>query len=485
MPFSFLFPIRRVALTAALLVGLNGPLPAVVPGGPPDPGAASPDERARVSLDDLLRLGHLAPTLIPKPAMEIPNPPYSLRGLAESRKMSPEMVSQWRTWLDRRMDLKELEAWRSSLLHPSQETLPVHRYAIFHGFGTDSLRRLLDSYYTHPETLNSQEVFALSPWVVLALRNVVSGTLIDVTKPVTWYQIGFLVDVPLECLWKMDRVDAYVPMESRQGSNYVQARFRELFRFKNPFTTEDEAVVDRAEDEYAASAELGHLSLTRRNLRLMNFRKDYLAKHFPGTTAYGPPDHESLLPPDLLLGEQGVAKGNEAAFFTRITDPDRQVGLTAVVLTGRGNDTGVPPDLADQPFYEDQARLLAQRLGLPFYDLRLKPPPATSFESKDAPPAVPAIALRIQGDASDLPSLETRTLKAEWVGASHPLAVKWTLPEGFIMEDLGGGSIRLKAPAVSARTLFSVQVAEDSTSSSSTGPVTAKLAFHVVPKDHP
>jgi hypothetical protein len=98
---------------------------------------------------------------------------------------------------------------------------------------------------------------------------------------------------------------------------------------------------------------------------------------------------------------------------------------------------------------------------------------------------LPAIALRIQGDASDLRSFETRTLKAEWVGASHPLAVKWTLPEGFIMEDLGGGSIRLKAPAVSARTLFSVQVAEDSTSSSSTGPVTAKLEFHVVPKDHP
>jgi len=305
----------------------------------------------------------------------IPNPPFSLAGLAEDRKMAPAMADRWRTCLTQEIDANLQAGWLLRLKHPLPGALPGRRYAIFHGIGMSSQRRLLTSYYENSDELRAQDVFALSPWIVLGLRNGISGTLIDVTRPRTWYPIGFLLDVPLECIFTTSKTDAYVPMEA---TPYDQQAFRRRFLGQNPLTMEQRTALRERIHQYILDHDMDPQDLGDQieatNELEAPFREEQGFK-----PAFGPKSRKDILDPATLLGDPydiDRAVFNEVGFFSRISDPERSVRITAVVITSSGKyATAVdwPDAHPDNNNYETQARQLAKRLGLPFYDLRLIP----------------------------------------------------------------------------------------------------------------
>jgi hypothetical protein len=348
----------------------------------PGASAAEPLERKEpsrgpglpVGLEEVIRWPEIAP-LRPRPGMTIPNPPYSLAGLVENRKMQPDMVVAWQACLARALEPATLEEWKKHLRTPAQEALPGYRYALFHGLGMDSQRRLLSCYYTDIETLTSAQVFALSPWVVLGLRNLISATLIDVTYPRTFYPIGLLLDVPLENIFNTLDVDANTPMEKHP---YNQAQFRRRFLLQNPYTPEEEQAFEASCDRFEQEKGLKALPYAARQSLLSNFYQDYEKDH-PHSMAYGPRP-SGIKSPDFLIGnpyDKYNYKKNEVALFAHTADPAHSVRIKAVVITSSGSyRTGVPPlDHKPEGYYEDLARILAGRLGVPFYDLRRTPDP--------------------------------------------------------------------------------------------------------------
>lgn len=386
-------PIRPVSpwgLLAAIVL-LAAP-PALARTVPPGAAAAAagdeelkaPPERKQASaglenVQDLPGIAHLRP----RPGMVIPNPPFSYAGLSELRTMPPELVRQWQACLDTRMDPSLVAEWKKSLVTQTQEALPTHRYALFHGLGMASQRRLLRCYYDNVDSLSSAEAFALSPWIVLGLRNLISGTLIDVTYPRTFYPIGFLLEAPLENIWKTQETDAHVPMENHP---YDQDDFRRgYFLIQNPYTPEQEAAYEAAYHKFFADKGMtGYINSTLRRTLEKEFDSKYEAEH-PHTRAYGPQSRELLLAPSVLMGNPYDDVGfnrNEVAFFAHTTPPARSIRIQAVVLVSSGPySTGVTDkqgirgqDEKPEAYYEDQARILALALHVPFYDLRRATP---------------------------------------------------------------------------------------------------------------
>ncbi len=252
------------------------------PGDPTGESKAAPAPLPRsVSLEEIKAL---APTahLRPRPGLEIPNPPFSLLGLDPRRQATPAVAQQWRDLLGLEIDPALRQEWLEHLAHPVPAALPAHRFAIFHGIGMSSQRRLLRSHYENADDLGTGQVFALSPWVVLALRNGISTTLIDVTRPRTWYPIGFLLDVPLECIFVASPADAMVPME---GVPFDQKAFRERFRHENPLSADQEA----AFDAFVQSYQIAHPRVGLRLAELERLKQAFEQQTgIIPTRAYGP-----------------------------------------------------------------------------------------------------------------------------------------------------------------------------------------------------
>jgi len=323
-----------------------------------------------ISLREASLLPQIA-TLKPRAGLDIPTPAFSLAGLDDRRKMSPQQVELWQACLNVPLDAEMAKAWRTELADPRQEVLPPGRYALFHGIGMSSQRRLLQCYYENADELSTEQVFALSPWVVLGLRNAVSCTLIDVTCPRTWYPIGFLLDVPLECIFTTHPNDAFVPMEFVP---YDQQAFRRKFLGLNPFTPEQRQAlrekINKHIQDHGLDADDPDVESEVADQLVGPFREEQGIK-----PAYGPRSRADLLAPAALLGnprDPDLCRFNEVGVFSRITDPERSVRITAVVITGSGKyATAVDaPDVKPDPFYENLARQLAERLHLPLFDLR-------------------------------------------------------------------------------------------------------------------
>jgi len=306
-----------------------------------------------------------------RPGLEVPNPPFSLEGLSDARRMPADRIPAWRACLEERIPAERREAWRLSLREPGNPALPERRYALFHGLGMSSQRRLLNAYYENAKDLTSAEVFSLTPWIVLGLRNVVSATLIDVTDPCTIYELGFLMDAPLETIWKTDPNDAYVPMEGNKDAPYDQRAFRDLFKGKNPLSPELEALWEKEATRFDLERNYSSQPLVARRRLDREFQEAFDKAH-PPTFAYGPVKADDLRPPAELLSTPENRNVNEVATFSRITHPDHHITLRAVVFVASGTRaTAVAAeDLRDAAFYEEQARELARTLGLPFLDLR-------------------------------------------------------------------------------------------------------------------
>jgi hypothetical protein len=332
-------------------------------------GAVSPG----VTLETVKTLPQIA-HLKPRPGMEIPNPPFSLHGLDERRKPTPAVAGQWRTLLGLEIDPALKKEWLADLTHPVPGCLPGHRFAIFHGIGMSSQRRLLKSYYENADDLGSEDVFALSPWVVLGLRNAISATLIDVTRPRTWYPIGFILEVPLECIIDANPADAYLPMEAFP---YDQKAFRQRFLHENPLSPAQEAAFNEFFQNYLAAHPRPRLEELERLHKTFEAQTGIIA-----TQAYGP--KEPIRPPADLVGVPPYNPErygfNEVGFFSRTTDPVRSVRITAMVITSSGTyPTGASaPDAKPDGFYETLARAMAERLHLPLYDLRRVHPQAAA-----------------------------------------------------------------------------------------------------------
>jgi hypothetical protein len=318
--------------------------------------------QAQVTLEVAKTIPQVA-HLRPRPGLEIPNPPFSLAGLDAKRKPAPAVARQWQDLLALGIDPPLNQVWLAHLEHPVPGSLPAHRFAFFGGIGMEPMRRLLQCYYENTGDLSTEDVFALAPWVNLALRNAISITLIDVVHPLTWYPVGFLYDVPLECIIDAYPHDAYTPMERPP---YDQKAFREVFHLKNPWSDEQAEAFEAFEMRYRADH-------PRARVETMIQAFEQQPGHV-STWAYGP--KETLRPPSDLVGvppfDYHRYGYNEVATFSRITEPARSVRIIGVALIGRGRykNGALPPDIKPDGFYEALAKAMAERLHLPLYDLR-------------------------------------------------------------------------------------------------------------------
>ena len=329
-------------------------------------GTITLEDAARIPQRDQLRL---------KGGMTVPIEPFSLEGLAESRKISSSLKDAWKAWLATDLNPKAHPGWAKDLADPDH--LPAKRYAFYHGLSVTRLRSVLGCYYDGVDSLSAEDVFALAPWVTLGLRHVISSTLLDVTLRNSWYEIGFFLDVAPECFYRMDPADAFVPMEVSGSGAFDQTSFRAKFRSVNPYTQEQE-------EEYKAGLK-GKGPLYARTFK-PEFEK---AKGI--RSAYGPMVGWLRGPKSLFYNPELARKGglltdedaeqgslnkdstNEVAFFSRISQPDRSVRITAVVVTGKGISPIASPGSADDKgldHYIGLARALAGRFHVPFYDLR-------------------------------------------------------------------------------------------------------------------
>jgi hypothetical protein len=360
-------------LTAGLLS-----LRAQVPNDPgkPQPPAESPVESkvpgpaapAGLALAEVAKLPQVV-RLRPRSGLAVPTPPFSLKGLVENRRMSPDTASRWQAILAAGIAPKEREDWLKRLKDPRQPDLPAQRYAIFHGTGLPALRRVLGAYYDQVDRMSDEELFALAPWVVLGLRNAVPGTLIDITAPAAWYEIGFLIDVPLECFW---RASADAAMPATESHPYDPKKFRRRFLFRNYTRDQARAFHRRVmafmdeherEDYDAIAAELAP-----------RFEQDYA---IATPRAYGPESRGGIQAPAELFQDGPGRKqlgSNEIGFFSRVESPDRAIRIRAVAIISGARNPMDGKQSRDSAHYERLARALARSLGLPFLDLRARRP---------------------------------------------------------------------------------------------------------------
>lgn len=227
------------------------------------------------------------PKLTQKSDVVIPNPPFEI---AENRRADPSVLAQW-----------------------EEKLKDKNNVAIVHGIGIDSQKRLLSCFYEGIDGLTAEELYMSAPHVVLNLRSIVSGTLVDKQNVRTWYRTGFILDVPVDHIWGAHPHDAYAPMEVPEGFN--QAKFR-----------------SDISDNVRSSSRIG-------------------------------------TPEELLQTAQcGIA--NEVAFYSALEGSESKVSIRGVFIS-RGGGYATSVDKKRGKINERElAMQLAEKLRVPFYDWR-------------------------------------------------------------------------------------------------------------------
>lgn len=155
--------------------------------------------------------------LYPRDGVIIPSPAFDLTKHTFSLGFKPNIEKQW------------ADAEKSDSLF------------VAHALSFASQRRLLESYYVDANNLSAEQLILYAPFTVLAVRQLISGSLIDIqsrndSSLVTRNGIGFLFKVPTPCIYVVSPIDANVPME-KEGLSQRQFRDKmcELFN-QNPIT---------------------------------------------------------------------------------------------------------------------------------------------------------------------------------------------------------------------------------------------------------
>lgn len=247
----------------------------------------------------------LKPKLHPSDGVIIPSPAYDLANQPVLTVFNDKIEQQW------------------SQAETSESIF------IAHGISFASQRRVLNAYFSHTDNLSAQQLIHFAPFIVLAVRQLISGSLIDV-KPtmksscLTRNGMGFLLKVPPSCLYIASPVDANVPME-RKGIS--QQRFRE---------------------------------------ELCDFGKHECLDHSSRRLI-------TLSPDDLLTAPKQGANYNEIAFVPRTTHPDQSIRIVGTFIDPSQSNMGQQIEMGDTKppaFYYDCMLKLSHMLDLPCINLQ-------------------------------------------------------------------------------------------------------------------
>ena len=244
--------------------------------------------------------------LHPRDAVIIPSPAFELTQRPFSPGLQPNVEKQW------------TEAEKSDSLF------------VAHALSFASQRRVLEAYYIDANNLSAEQLILYAPFTVLAVRQLISGSLIDIqsrndSSLVTRNGIGFLFKVPTPCIYVVSPIDANVPMEKEGVS---QRQFR-----------------------------------------------DEMCKLFSQNLI-------TLAPADLLSMAKNDSNNksyNEIAFVPRTVNPAKSIKLAGIFIDPTNLDFGRQGgngDIEPASFYFDCMLRLSQTLELPFvnlWDAREKP----------------------------------------------------------------------------------------------------------------
>lgn len=191
----------------------------------------------------------------------IPSPPFDLSHQLPSQRLDVRIATAW-----------EQVAASSSLF-------------IAHALSLASQRRVLEAYFINTEMLTAEQLIKYSPFTVLSVRQLISGTLVTFRdgkyKNTTRNGMGFLLKVPSCCLHTVSLIDANSPREKLGVS---QAEFRKL--------------ILKEGKESSLSLNQSYIHLT----------------------------------PDDLLSSNRSEAYNEVAFIPRTLNPDKAITLCGIFL---------------------------------------------------------------------------------------------------------------------------------------------------------
>ncbi|WP_010297546.1 hypothetical protein [Candidatus Odyssella thessalonicensis] len=232
---------------------------------------------------------HLVPTqetILPSPAVDL----------------SAQLPSQ-------QMDANVFQTWNNAFIHS--------QLFIAHALSIASLRRVINAYFTNPQALDVQQLIKYSVFTILAVRQLISGSLIDVRQKkservLTRNSVGYLITVPAWCLHTINLTDADVPMEHYGVS---QQAYRKLILATNNTLNQSKIC---------------------------------------------------LLPQDILASSLNVY--NEIAFVPRTIHPHSQIKIEGIFINKNVNNFGTQTDKKDPndpEFYFTLMRQLATLLHLP------------------------------------------------------------------------------------------------------------------------
>lgn len=195
---------------------------------------------------------------------------------------------------------------------------------IAHALSLSSQRRVLEAYFYKANALTAEQLIYFSPYTVLAVRQLISGSLIDIHSKVSNIIVtrnggGLLFRVPSSCLYTVSIVDANVPREQKEVS---QNAFRtSLFSKRN------------------------NTSFTRTPITLTP--KALLSNTFVHSSAFY----------------------NEVAFIPRTLNPTYTIHLVGIFINPNTVDFGAEIEKGDPlcaDFYFKTLSHLAKRIKLPF-----------------------------------------------------------------------------------------------------------------------
>ncbi|MES2252471.1 MAG: hypothetical protein V4482_02145 [Pseudomonadota bacterium] len=244
-------------------------------------------------------------------AVAIPSPAFDLTKHPLFQKFEPNVERQW------------AGAEKSNSLF------------IAHAISFASQRRVLDAYYRDANTLSAEQLILYAPFTVLAVRQLISGSLIDIKSKtesslITRNGMGLLFNVPPSCIYVVSPVDANVPMEKEGVS---QQQFRD---------------------------ELFGINVQQKNELCRPFIQSPIV----------------LSPTELLSmtkGDRNNESYNEIAFVPRTLNPVKSIKLAGIFIDPDNSDFGRQEEKGDiklASFYFDRMLKLAQMLELPFVNLQ-------------------------------------------------------------------------------------------------------------------
>lgn len=234
-------------------------------------------------------------------------------------------------------DQPMLAEFQDTIEHQWAQAETSESLFIAHAISFASQRRVLNAYFSDTDNLSAEQLIYFAPFSVLAVRQLISGSLIDLKSRIesgcyTRNGIGFLLKVPPSCLYVVSPVDANVPMEKTGVS---QQHFRDQLH-------------DFGKEE----------------------RCDFGKHEIPG---HSPRRFIALTPDDLLSAPKQGAHYNEVAFVPRTTHPDQSIRIVGTFIDPSQSNMGQQIEMGDTKppaFYYDCMLKLSHILDLPCINLQ-------------------------------------------------------------------------------------------------------------------